>query len=100
IAGGLFDGTVRLFDANTGRAIVTFLAVSGQSADGDWLALTPEAFADGSDALIAKARWQASGQALLPAPMWKALRHGELLGTAMRGDKLPDPVFSGAVTAP
>jgi hypothetical protein len=100
VAAGLFDGTVRVYETGSARHVVTLLAAPGGSAEGEWLALTPEAFADGSDGLVKAGRWRASGQPLPAAPVWGAVRKRELLPRAIKGDKLPEPAFAGLLTKP
>jgi WD40 repeat protein len=101
VAAGCFDGTVRVYETEAGRQLLTLVSVAGHSSEGDWLALTPEAFADGSDGMIAKAKWRTSSSAILHGePVWKALRQPELIGKALRGEKLPEAVFAGPIPTP
>src|SRR5206468_1055286 len=58
IATGSFDGLVRLWDEPTGRHLATLLALPGENDQADWLALTPEGYAAGSDRLLGLARWK------------------------------------------
>jgi dipeptidyl aminopeptidase/acylaminoacyl peptidase len=89
VASGGFDGLVRLWDSATGRPLVTLLSVPGD----DWLAITAEAFAAGSDRLIADGRWRADGQALPGERVWPAVRKPEAIVQAARGEKVAEPVF-------
>jgi WD40 repeat protein len=101
VAAGCFDGTVRVYETEVGRQLMTLLSAAGDTSEGDWLALTPEAFADGSESIIAKAKWRTSSGAMLSGtPVWKSLRQSESLGKALRGDKLPEPVFAGPIPTP
>ena len=100
VAAGSFDGAVRVWDAATGRLLLTLLAVPGEGPAGDWLALTPEAYVAGSDPLLAKAGWRASGRAV-PAEMWRPeLVKPESVAKALRGEKLDDPRFAAPARKP
>jgi dipeptidyl aminopeptidase/acylaminoacyl peptidase len=89
VASGGFEGLVRLWEPATGRPLVTLVSVPD-----DWLALTPEAFAAGSDRLVTEARWRADGQALPAERVWPAVRKPEAVAQAARGEKVGEPVFA------
>jgi hypothetical protein len=92
---------VRAYETEAGRQLLTLVSAAGDSSEGDWLALTPEAFADGSDGIVARAKWRTSSGAILRGePVWKALRQGESVGKALRGEKLPEAVFAGPIPTP
>ena len=101
VAAGCFDGMVRVYETETGRQLMTLVSAAGDSSEGEWLAVTPEAFADGSESMIAKAKWRTSSGAMLRGePVWKSLRQSDSLGKALRGDKLTEPVFAGPIPTP
>jgi len=53
IAAGSFDGITRLYEEATGRQLASLVTVRGDGDQAEWLALTPEGFAAGSDPLVA-----------------------------------------------
>jgi WD40 repeat protein len=57
VAAGSFDGLVRVYDAATGRHLITLL-----SSSAGWLAQTPAGLVNGDAALLKEARWSASGK--------------------------------------
>jgi hypothetical protein len=82
VAAGCFDGFVRLFDTASARQLLTLAHL----LDHDWLALAPEGYIAGSDAVLSR----------LPAP-WQVLRQPAQVAKAWRGEKIPDPVLPPAV---
>jgi WD40 repeat protein len=86
VAAGSFDGFTRLFDEATGRHLATLLAVRGDGDQAEWLALTPEGWAAGSDKLATLARFRMSGQAVNTAPVWPTLRRPDAVAKALRGE--------------
>jgi WD40 repeat protein len=93
IATGSFDGMVRLWDEATGRHLVTLLGIAGDNDQPDWMALTPEGYATGSDRLVALARWK-MGAADIPAEqVWLVLRQSEEIARAVRGEAVAEPKF-------
>lgn len=93
VASGSFDGLVRLFDEASGRQLVTLLAYATESDQPEWLAITPEGYAAGTEKLVKEARWRVNGQDALAAPLWSILRQPPLVASAMRGQAVPAPVF-------
>jgi WD40 repeat protein len=93
IATGSFDGLVRLWDEATGRQLATLLAVQGENEQADWLALTPEGYAIGSDRLVAMARWRMGTADLQADAIWAALRQPALVARAVRGESVAVPGF-------
>jgi WD40 repeat protein len=93
IATGSFDGLVRLWDEPTGRHLVTLLAIAGDNDQADWLALTPEGYAAGSDRLLALARWKMGGAELEAERLWPVLRQAEQVARAFRGEAVAAPPF-------
>lgn len=83
VAAGGADGLVRVWDAATGRLLVTLLATGD-----DWLALTPEGYAAGSDRLLKTGRWTSAGSPLDPGA---GLVRPDLVAKALAGDKLSEP---------
>ena len=83
IASGSFDGLVRLHDEATARPLLTLLALPAADEKADWLAVTPEGYAAGSDRLLAEATWRAGKDA------WPAARQPEQVAKAARGEVVP-----------
>jgi tricorn protease-like protein len=83
VASGTFDGLVRLWHAPTGRQLLTLLALPS-----DWLALTPEGYAAGSDSLAGLGQWRMGGQAV-PGDAWKLLGKPDAVVRALHGEALP-----------
>ncbi len=90
IAAGSFDGITRLYDEATGRPLASLVAVPvaglGEGEGDQWLALTPEGFASGSDKFVGLARIRMSGREVDAGPIWPALRRPELVAKALRGE--------------
>ena len=90
VAGGCFDGTVLIWETATGRPLVSL--VSGGGADAiDWLALTPEGFAAGSDSFVASGQWRSAAQLPPAESLWPVLRRPEQVAKAWHGDKIAEP---------
>ncbi len=73
VATGSFDGLVRLWDAASGRHLITLLAIAGENDQPDWVALTPEGYAMGSERLVKLGRWRLGGREVPPERLWSAL---------------------------
>jgi tricorn protease-like protein len=93
VAAGSYDGFVRVFEAKTGRHLVTLLDIAGEG-DGDWLALTPEGYTAGSKPLTEAGEWRMTNRAVPPAAVWKALGKSEIIINAIQGQTLPPPAFT------
>ena len=93
IATGSFDGLVRLWDVATGRQLITLLAIAGENDQADWLALTPEAYAVGSDRLVNMGRWRAGTKDVHGERLWTTLRRPEQIVRAVRGEAVAVPKF-------
>jgi WD40 repeat protein len=93
VAAGSFDGITRVYDETTGRQLASLVTVRGEGDRAEWLALTPEGFAAGSDSLVAMARWRMSGQEVNGAPLWPALRRPEQVAKALRGEAVGEVKF-------
>lgn len=93
IASGSFDGLVRLWDEASARHLVTLLAYASENDQPDWLAITPESYATGSDKFVMDARWRINGQETSAAPIWSVLQKVSLVSQAFRGDAIPTPSF-------
>jgi WD40 repeat protein len=93
IASGSFDGLVRVWDEATGRPLVTLVALANDSDQPDWLAITPEGYAVGSDTLTQAALWRVASQNAEAGLIWSMLRQPKLVMRAFRGDVLPAPEF-------
>jgi DNA-binding beta-propeller fold protein YncE len=93
VAAGSFDGLVRLYDTGTGKERVTLLSLPPSAKNAEWLALTPQGYAAGSDELLAAGRWRMGAIDLPPASVWRALRNADAVARALRGEATPAPVF-------
>jgi WD40 repeat protein len=93
LASGSFDGLVRLWDEASGRLLVVLLALPGTPDAPDWLALTPEGYAAGSDKLLALAQWRMSGKDVRAEPVWSTLRQSEQVARSLRGEPLSAAQF-------
>jgi WD40 repeat protein/mono/diheme cytochrome c family protein len=88
-ASGAADGTVKLWDVADARLLVTLWS----GADDDWLSLTPEGYFAGSEALVGKATWKATGKPVADAKLLAPLADAAQVGKAAQGQKLTDPVW-------
>jgi dipeptidyl aminopeptidase/acylaminoacyl peptidase len=93
VASGTFDGLTRLWDEATGRHLVTLLAFPGEGDHAEWLALTPEGYAAGSDKTLAASEWRMAGGSVVGRPIWTALRRPEMVSRAIGGEKPVAPKF-------
>jgi WD40 repeat protein len=94
IATGSFDGLVRLWDEATGRHLVTLLGLPGDNDQPDWLALTPEGYAAGSERLVKLTRWRMGAAELAAEPVWAALRRPEKVARAVHGEEVGELKFA------
>lgn len=85
VASGSFDGFVRLWDKKSGRNLLTLLALPATGEKLEWLALTPEGYADGSDDLVTLARWHVAAEQIASEAVLGRLRQPGLVGQAIRG---------------
>jgi hypothetical protein len=92
VASGSFDGLVRLWDEASGRHLATFLAVA-EADNADWLAITPEGYANGHDKLTSLMRWRVGGAEVAGDTVWSVLRQPKLVADAIRGQALAAPSF-------
>jgi WD40 repeat protein len=93
VASGSFDGLVRLWEPNTGRHLLTLLALPAQGERVSWLALTPEGYAAGSPEVVKLGRWHMNGQDVASAKVWEVLQQPAALARALRGQALGAPAF-------
>jgi DNA-binding beta-propeller fold protein YncE len=93
IATGSFDGLVRLWDESTGRHLATLLGIAGENDQPDWLALTPEGYATGSDRLTALGKWRMGAAEVEAKTIWTALRQPDAIARALRGEAVAAPTF-------
>jgi hypothetical protein len=93
IASGSFDGLVRVWDENSGRLLLTFLALPAANNAHDWLALAPAGYAGASTGMMTLGRWRVAGQETIPGKAWQSLRQPELLVRAARGENVAAPTF-------
>jgi DNA-binding beta-propeller fold protein YncE/mono/diheme cytochrome c family protein len=89
IASGGADGTVKVWDAADARLLLTLWSGS----DDNWLALAPEGFVAGSEALLAKGVWKAGGKPVADAKLLAPLADAGQVGKAAQGQKLAEPVW-------
>ena len=90
VASGSFDGLIRIWDHANTRLLTTLLA----TPDGEWLALTPEVFCNGSDGMVKNGRWRTSGQVLPTDQIWKPARQAQEVAKALKLEKLGEPAFA------
>ncbi|RYG54074.1 hypothetical protein EON80_32080, partial [bacterium] len=92
------DGTVKLWDGESGRNLVTLFTLSeSETADkkpvgtllsNDWLAVTPEGYFDGSTGASRYVQWRL-GSDVFPADAFEAaFRQPNAVGAALRGENL------------
>lgn len=89
IASGGAAGTVQVWDAADARLLVTLWGGS----DDSWLALAPEGYFAGSEALLAKGVWKAGGKPVGDAKLLGPLAEAGQVAKAARGEKLAEPVW-------
>lgn len=88
-ASGGADGTIKLWDVADARLLATFWSGS----DDGWLSFTPEGYFSGSDALLGKATWKATGKAVTEIKLLAPLADPTQVGKAAQGQKLTDPIW-------
>jgi WD40 repeat protein len=93
VASGSFDGLVRLWDAGSGRQLVTLLALPPVKDVSEWLAMTPEGYTAGSPGLAGLGQWRMGGQGTDSATVWKALNQAPAVAKAVRGEAVTAPTF-------
>ncbi|HEV3143883.1 MAG TPA: WD40 repeat domain-containing protein, partial [Gemmataceae bacterium] len=93
VAAGCFDGTVRIWETATGRQLLALVSHSGTSANVEWLALAPEGYVAGSDALLNRGQWRSAGQTVDAKSLWPVLRRPSQIAKAFHGEKIAEPVF-------
>jgi mono/diheme cytochrome c family protein len=89
IASGGADGTVKVWDAADARLLVTLWSGPEES----WLALCPEGYFAGPEALLAKGAWKAGGKPVTDAKWLAPLAEAGQIGKALNGQKLAEPVW-------
>ncbi len=89
IASGGADGTVKVWDTADARLLVTIWS----GANDNWLSLTPEGYFAGSEALLAKGAWKATGKLVTDAKLLAPLADAVQVGKAAQGQKLAEPVW-------
>jgi WD40 repeat protein len=94
VASGSFDGLVRVWDEASARPLVTLLAYAVESDQPEWLAVTPEGYAAGSDKLVGQAKWRTGGQDVQGDAVWPTLRQSANVTAALRGEVAVAPKFS------
>lgn len=91
VAGGCSDGMTRVWDADSGRLLVTLWSGPGDGELGAWLAQTPEGYFAAAEGLTATATWRAGGTSLTDAAPVAGLADVKLVAQAARGEKVPEP---------
>lgn len=89
VAAGGADGTVKVWDTADARLLVTLW--SGPADD--WLAVAPEGYVAGSDAILGKATWKAGGKPVADAKLLTPVRDPTAVAKAMQGQKVTEPAF-------
>jgi WD40 repeat protein len=89
IASGGADGTVKVWDTADARLLVTLWS----GAEDSWLSLTPEGYFTGSEALLTKGVWKATGKPITDAKLLAPLADAVQVGKAARGEKLTEPTW-------
>src|SRR5207248_29907 len=81
LASGGLDGTIRLWDSQSGKllATVTYLAPGKTNGPGDWIVYTPDGRFDGSPGVEPFVRWRAGGHLHPGAQYATAFRRKDLL---------------------
>jgi hypothetical protein len=91
VAGGSFDGLVRLFETASGRHLATLVGFG----DEEWTAVTPEGFAAAGSMWTKASRWRAGpGNDLNSEWVWKAVAQPVQVAKGLAGGKLSEPAFS------
>jgi hypothetical protein len=93
VAAGSFDGLVRLYDTGTSAQRATLLSLPPEKGQAEWLALTPQGYADASAGVVGLGRWRMGGKDLPAGRVWKALRMPEAVSKVVGGGKVAGPVF-------
>ena len=91
VASGSFDGLVRLWDEASGRHLVTLLTLPEDHDHPDWLALTPEGYAAGSDKMLKLGQWRLGGQSIPAEKLWTTLRQPDMVVRAFKGEAVAEP---------
>ena len=68
-------------------------AIFWSGPDDGWLAITPEGYFAGSDSLLGKATWKATGKPVPDVKLLAPLADSAQVGKAIQGQKLTDPVW-------
>ncbi len=89
IASGGADGTVKVWDAADARLLLTLWS----GADDHWLALAPEGYFAGPNALLTGGVWKAGGKPVPDAKLLGPLADPGAVGKAGQGQKLAEPVW-------
>jgi WD40 repeat protein len=90
IAAGSFDGLVRVWD-ESGRHLVTLLALPHEKHQIDWLAFTPEGYSAGN--LTTVGRWRMGGVEIAGDAVWSILRRPAMVTLSVAGKAVTAPVF-------
>jgi WD40 repeat protein len=90
VAAGGADGLVRVWDAKTGRQLLTLWAGAGAGESGRWLALTPNGYFTADGLTL---NWRAGKAPLADAKTVAVLNDPEWVAKAARGEKLPEPAL-------
>ncbi len=89
-ASGSFDGLTRVWHVPSGRLLLTLVAQAGEKDPAQWLALTPQSYAVGSDAWVKEGVWLKAGKSA--GNIWPTVRNAKLVAQVSRGEDVAEPV--------
>jgi|SRR5262245_12605608 len=93
VAAGCFDGFVRIWDTTNARLLATIAHLPAAGEETEWLAMTPEGYVAGSDAVLAKGNWRSDGKLMAGESIWPVLKQPAQVAKALHGDKIAEPMF-------
>ena len=97
MAAGSWDGLVRLWETETGRALATLITPpSPDPAKPQWIAATPEGYYNASDDLAAIARWRTGGQPVAGGILTSVLHQADPVRKALSGGSVEQVKFAPA----
>jgi WD40 repeat protein len=93
VAVACFDGRVRLYEAASGKLLLSMLALTAESGEAQWLAQTPAGHLIGSPKLLINGRWKMGEVEIAKDTVWKAVFDPEAVARSARGEPLSPPQF-------